>query len=319
LSRFFIRDRRLQPAQDQPSKRVSIVTIDFVRAGTMVEYSTASKLAAQYAATIVEVRESMQTLKRSLDSLNKVFCPEDSHAFHIGITAAFYSEQPTDVSSEKALPKVESHLERTAWRVLVNKLGIRKLMSSKRAKQLDELLEKGFVINEAGKRETLPEINEETIIGVIMSFVDNAQTFLDEAIHEEYDYWKPSPNYDKLKTNNKHTFKLERKLIKTFAFSVWRHNGKNDLGCLNHDCQRHMTALDNIMHMLDGKGQLSGYSGPLVDAIAAKRHGGERLVETDYFRAKWFSNGNLHLEFTREDLLAKFNEICGRNRLARAI
>lgn len=285
----------------------------------MVEYSTAATLAAQYSRTIVEVREALQTLKRSIEKLNETFRPQDSHAFDLHLTADRCRNYPRSIVADDVQESVEDHFHRCAWRVLINKLGVRKLMSSKRSAQLDELLEKGYVVNEAGQRETLPPINEKTIIGVIMSFVDSAQSFLDEAIREEYDYWKPSPNWTKHKTNERHTFKLEPKLIKTYAFSVWRCNGKNDLGSLNHDTARHMTALDNIMHMLDGKGQVTGYSGPLVDAIRSAGKASPRTIETDYFRAKWFQNGNLHLEFTRKDLLDKFNAICGRNRIAKEV
>lgn len=282
----------------------------------MVEYSTASKLARAYSEQIVHIREALAMLASSVHALQDTFKPQESYAFNVRIAGGCYGSADYSVTDERIAGMIELHLHRTAWRVLINKLGIRKLMSSKRAQQLDTLLEKGEVINEAGERETLPEINEQTIIGVIMSLVDSASTFLDEAIHEEYDYWKPSPNWTKHKTNTKHDFKLERKLIKDFAFSTWKHGGKSEVYGLNHNVANHMTALDNIMHMLDGKGQVSGYCGPLVDAINGARRDSLRVVTTDYFRAKWFSNGNLHLEFTRQDLLDKFNEICGRNRLA---
>ena len=38
-----------------------------------------------------------------------------------------------------------------------------------------------------------------------------------------------------------------------------------------------------------------------------------RECETDYFRFKWFKNGNMHLTFKRMDLVAKMNQIAGEN------
>ena len=73
-------------------------------------------------------------------------------------------------------------------------------------------------------------------------------------------------------------------------------------------------ALDNIFHRLDGKGVPSGHRGPLVDAINACTEG-NNTAETPYFKARCFLNRNLHLWFKRQDLLDKFNEIAGRNRL----
>jgi hypothetical protein len=287
----------------------------------LVEYSTASHLAATYGEQIVRVREALATLSDVITTLEKAFKCEEGRSFTIQVSNGHYRSHGYDVTSKDLPGVIEDEMHKTAWRVLVNKLGVRRMMSSKRASQLDELLDKGFVINEAGQRETLPEINQDTIMGVLGSFVDSASSFLDEAITEEYDYWKPPRSSHvwkatEYKTNAKHTFKLEPKLIKTYAFRTWKFGGKSEISGLTDETQRHLTALDNIMHMLDGKGQISGYCGPLVDAINASKRGGSKTAKTDYFYAKWYLNGNMHLEFLRSDLLSKFNEICGRNRLA---
>lgn len=33
------------------------------------------------------------------------------------------------------------------------------------------------------------------------------------------------------------------------------------------------------------------------------------IGSNDYFRCRWFKNGNMHIEFLRADLLAEFNKI----------
>ena len=83
---------------------------------------------------------------------------------------------------------------------------------------------------------------------------------------------------------------------------------------LRHDRRAHCMTLDNIMHLLDGKGIIKGSNGPLVEAINSTVGVGE----TEYFRFKCFINSNLHLEFKRQDLLDKFNQIAGSNRLGNA-
>jgi len=81
---------------------------------------------------------------------------------------------------------------------------------------------------------------------------------------------------------------------------------------VKYDQVRHVTALDNIFHRLDGKGVPPGYQGPLCDAINSSPDGKFR---TEYFEGTCHKNGNLHLTFLRRDLLEKFNAIAGRNRL----
>ena len=40
--------------------------------------------------------------------------------------------------------------------------------------------------------------------------------------------------------------------------------------------------------------------------------------ETPYFKGRVFSNGNMHLEFKRRDLLKRLNQIAGGRRLRKA-
>jgi hypothetical protein len=71
-----------------------------------------------------------------------------------------------------------------------------------------------------------------------------------------------------------------------------------------------LRALDRVFHMLDGQGLVPrSHYGELVDAIEACRGTGEGA--TKYFRFRMFANGNLHLWFTRADLLLRFNQIAG--------
>ena len=279
----------------------------------MVEYTTASRLAAVYEQQVARVIEAMGTLRDAYTILGNEF--KCQRGFDLYTTPNSGGSNLQNVCDERAAQDVEHSLHLDAWRILVDKLSIRRLMSSKRVNQLDELLEKGSIVVD-GVRETLPPINPTTIVDVLMSFIENAESFLHEAIFEEYEYWKPHRAYSKYKTNEKHTFKLEKKLMRSYAFNTWKYGDSTTIGGLSHTLQPHLTALDNIMHLLDGKGQVKGYSGPLVDAITSANHNKQQSASTDYFHAKWFLNGNMHLEFLRQDLLDKFNEICGTNRLA---
>ena len=78
-------------------------------------------------------------------------------------------------------------------------------------------------------------------------------------------------------------------------------------------------ALDQVFHLLDGKRQNhESYSGELCDAILAQTGSGKNDFATTYFKGRCFANGNLHLEFTRMDLVGRFNVIAGGARLQNA-
>jgi hypothetical protein len=69
--------------------------------------------------------------------------------------------------------------------------------------------------------------------------------------------------------------------------------------------------LDNIFHLLDGKGAVK-YPGDLVTIIEGNEN---QEAETEYFAAKWFKNGNLHITFKRMDLADKLAQIGSKNTL----
>ncbi len=64
--------------------------------------------------------------------------------------------------------------------------------------------------------------------------------------------------------------------------------------------------------MIDGRGPIKSYHGPLYDAITDSSDG---TGKTDYFKFRCCINGNLHLEFLKADLVARLNVVAGGNRL----
>lgn len=286
----------------------------------MIEYQTATKLAAHYKAAIGQLRALLPEIGVIVRKLNEAFSCEQHHTFDLYVNFERHHGTAYEFDNDKMLEQLEHEFRLSAWRVLVNKTGIRKLMSSKRAAQLDKLLETGKCQLEDGTTERLPDISDGSIMEVLTGFLGAVDSFLTEAVREEWEYWKPRPNSSHYKTNQGHEFCLQRKIIAEHGFRTWKYGNKSELSGLHESTQRHLTALDNIMHLLDGKGMVKGYHGPLVDAINGVRanKSDDRIAETDYFRAKWFLNGNLHLEFKRQDLLDRFNEINSSNMLAQA-
>lgn len=217
------------------------------------------------------------------------------------LEAAFgnhYSDFDTvDQNSGRSSPNdfIQKKIKRSAWRSLINMLEIRKALSIKRAKELDENLE------DADK---LPPIELETVFEMFSTLVNNSESFAREAIAEVYEDLRPRQSRYKTNQKNAHEH-IGRKIILSGRIQN-RYGGGFQI---NYYQSSNFIALDKVFHLLDGgKLALDGYQSPLIDAINTCEGG---QGETDYFRFKCYGNCNLHLEFKRLDLLKKFNAIAG--------
>lgn len=110
-----------------------------------------------------------------------------------------------------------------------------------------------------------------------------------------------------LKTNNR--WKLGKKVIIGYMVETGYREGWR----LKYHNEGKLIALDNVFHLLDGRGPLKTHNGPLYDAIYASDGQGE----TDFFRFKCYRNNNLHLEFKRMDLVNKINKVADSHSLGR--
>ena len=102
------------------------------------------------------------------------------------------------------------------------------------------------------------------------------------------------------------------RLILTYAVEhSYRHDGGFSVRYHKRD---ELRALDQVFHMMDGKPQPESYEGGICDAVN-RTTGQENRWESDYFKGRAFKNGNLHLEFKRQDLVDRFNAVAGGARL----
>jgi len=189
-------------------------------------------------------------------------------------------------------------MRRDAWSCLVERLELRRMMSVKRAKDLDEQLRHG----------DLPPITVENVEAFARGYSEQLPDMLREAVAEVYDWLRPRDGSFRAeyKTNNR--VEVGRRVIVRIlecGWSKWH---------VSHHWQPDLTALDNVFRALDGGGgtQQSHY-GELYDAISGAGRDGK--WETRYFRGRNFKNQNVHIEFTRADLLARFNAIAGGKNL----
>lgn len=190
-----------------------------------------------------------------------------------------------------------AELEKQAWRVIVQRLELRQFLSVRRWGELQKDLDGG----------KMPPLTEESALQLLQSFAGQLDELIAEAVREVYDFLRPSRS--EKKTNSQ--WRVGKRVILEGYLSV-RSLPKYRVD-YDHRSQR-ITALENVFTSLNGKGQITkGYKSNLEAAIEASEDG---RGETEYFRFKCFRNRNLHLEFTRDDLLFRLNQIAGRWSLA---
>jgi len=187
-------------------------------------------------------------------------------------------------------------VHKDVWRAIVERLELRRALSIQRAKELDEMLDKG----------ALPEITEENVAAFVRHFNSNLEEMLGEAIEEVFDWLRPRHN--KYKTNSE--LEIGQRVI--LSYVVEAGYGAAPFR-VNYNYDRELTALENVFTALDGQGQITKtHYSALSNAIKESPDG---TGQTPYFRFRACKNRNLHLEFLRLDLLAKFNQIAGGRRL----
>lgn len=248
-------------------------------------------------------RDTLETLARvygeSMDKVIRAYTllDEAKESMRQTFQHDFFEPIPRDHYGEplQAITKVQKEWKQKAWSMIFDRSGMKKVLSIKRRAELDKQL------HENGN--SLPDITPENILALIHDGMSKATDYAAEAVYEVFDWLRPWNN--RYKTNEQ--WKVGSKVVLTcMVESAYLSGGKFRVKYYH---QKELVALDNVMHMLDGRGPLKGYQGPLIDAIQASPKG---IGETDFFKFKCFKNSNLHLAFKRQDLVDRLNYVAGQ-------
>lgn len=235
-----------------------------------------------------DIRVSMGSIQNAQNRLRGVFSM--THGPGIGIRM---SHRDYDLEDWAAIMK---EVKKSVWRVLVDRMELRRVMSIKRMAELDKQIDKG---------EGLPDITVQNLYAMIDSTLEQLPVLIEEAAREVFDWLRPGSYY---KTNQ--VFEIGRKVVISYAVEL---NWAGTSFRVDYNREQNLRALDNVFMMMDGKGTIKTYQGPLGDAI--NQSGPVGVGETDYFKFKCYKNRNLHLEFKRLDLVEKLNAVAGGARL----
>jgi hypothetical protein len=199
-------------------------------------------------------------------------------------------------------------MEKQAWRSIVDRLDIWRVMSEARAKELRKHIDEG----------TLPPLSEETAMQLAAAYVGNVDKLVDELAKEIFDWLRPRINEDgrsyndgKFKTNDREV--IGKRIVREFIIERSYFGGFN-VRC-GGEAEQRLRTLENLFLALDGKGATGkGYQSELQTAIEREKSG---EGQTEYFKFRACKKGTLHIEFLRLDLLAELNRRAGGKNLAK--
>lgn len=206
----------------------------------------------------------------------------------------------TDYDFEEAGDKAKKKITRNAWRYIIEQTGLVKYMTEKRNIELEEQIEKN----------ALPSLTVENVFGTILGLAGRMDGLLKESIKEVFDWLRPRNNagVGELKTNKR--FRVGYKVIIGYAVE------NNHVGGYRFQYRSEMkfTSLANVFTLLDGKGVQQSPHDFVTRCKEAMNNGADRY-EDEYFKATFYQNGRMHIQFKRKDLLDELNRIGGGGEL----
>jgi hypothetical protein len=193
------------------------------------------------------------------------------------------------VPREREMKNIEQALDRRMWRHAFEHTGLTQYMDAKALAEFRSSLERDP-----------PAFTMENARTALLSAAQDADMMFARGLVNLF--LGLSKEH---KTNTKEPFKVSRKAIRTWVFDTWysypwvRHGHGSDL----------LNDIDRVFQTLDGK---KHHPGALVNKM--NEHFRDNLhegqpYEDELYRIKGFKNGNMHIEFKRQDLLDKANRI----------
>jgi hypothetical protein len=261
------------------------MTADLTRRASVHE------LVAAFQAAEATVRRTFAELVEAERQVNRAFGMGD-RTIRISASSHWTSrfDDPDDTIGRMA---------RDAWEAIVDRLELRRVMSIKDYEALERRL----------RDEPLPPITIESVEAFARQYAGDLPALFEAAVREAFEWLRPRAS--RHKSNSE--FEVPRKVVLPWIVERREKWGRGYHVC-SHTSQK-LIALENVFHALDGKGQIAkDHYSQLQRAIEACPRG-EGHGQTDLFAFRVFDNGNGHLQFLREDLLSKFNQIAGGRRL----
>lgn len=181
--------------------------------------------------------------------------------------------------------QVQHELDRRMWERAFDLTGFKQLMDADAVAEFDRAMHpKPLAFTEGNIRATFIDLH------------GRADDMFRRGIVNVFRYL--SGNY---KTNSREPFRVGRKIIMGYMVRP-SHRGGLSIGHGRPSDQ--LNDIDRVIKTLDGKQLKARELESAMNAAFSKLE----VFENGYYRARAFKNGNVHLEFLRDDLLEKLNE-----------
>jgi hypothetical protein len=262
---------------------------------TLALHVNATAIITAYQQTCADIRTHFAGLVESEKRLNLALGCEDHYAMGaIRIVPARHSDGANFDRPEDAICR----LRKKVWDTIVERLELRKFLSVAKWSLLQKQIE----------ADELPDITHESVGQFAAGLLDMRQELLQDAVKEVFERLRPRGYGRAAQYKSNSELEVGPRVVLTNMVE------SNHVGGLRvcYHTEQELLAMERVFQMLDGRGEISKAH---YSEISIAMKGGARMGETPYFAWRAFSNRNLHVRFTRLDLLKRFNEIAGGKRL----
>ena len=262
----------------------------------LVKRETVESLCRAHADAVEDFRAAGVLIARGVERIN-------SCRVGAGYSGSHYWPHnctPSDLGDEKAFADIVDKMKRAAWGVVINATGLKNMVSVADRQKIDAAL--------AGdsSAEKLPELTPENVWGWLGAIGDQLPKLLADSVREVFQLLRPRRR-EEFKTNSQYEIG-KRVIVHWMGYpNKWDNHPK-----VSYRSHAEIIAVDNVFHLLDGKGPVK-YPGGLLTAMQKSqwRRDCPLVAETEYFKVTGYKKGTSHCEFKRLDLLDELNRIAG--------
>jgi len=197
----------------------------------------------------------------------------------------------------KSPDRIKADVLKSAWDYIIKQSGLEYILTRDRADALREQLRKG----------EMPPLTVDNVMSTFKNFADNVDTFTTEVVKETFEILRPCRN--KYKTNSEYEIGEKIILERYVEFCKYHKTFSVEYYFLSD-----IRTIDNVFHLLDGKGHAKAPN-DLLTALKAACKAGVQEGETEYFKFKFYKKGTLHLTVKNPELVDMLNQRAGGARL----
>jgi hypothetical protein len=233
----------------------------------------------------IELVDNVLNDLTKLNNLMEQFCAIRGVRHELFVEDIFSSVSYHADDFNKHKQTITRKIDAKYWDTLFNASRITSLITTNKKEVLKQQLKKDA-----------PPFEAEAVVATISEHMSNRfSTFVDSLI----EFFESLPH--DYKSNDRICLRKKIILSDCLNSSGW--------SCFGSDKDR-VYDLERIFTILDGKdpSQIKSRDTAVRKIARAKRHG-ENEIELDYFSAKLFNNGNVHIIFSSKDLVDKFNDV----------